>query len=332
MVAAIETMAYEKSQVPWHGIGVPVKSDLSPAQILKAAKLDWTVSKQKMVLQDNPKIVVPDKFALCRDSDNKVLSVVGKVYRPVQNKDAMDFFKKFTAAGHMTMETAGALWDGRYIWGLARVGQDFKLGKDDEVRGFLLLSSPHVHGKAMVIQFTPIRVVCWNTLSMALGVDLKGKGDAFRMPHTQEFNDAMKLRAEEALGLAKEQMIEFREACEVLSKKRAKPEQVEKYFCEVVNFDPKADTVKKKKGKKKGDPDEVKEPRIIPKFREALTHAPGQQLPTALGTFWGAFNAVTYVVDHQLGRARDTALRNAWMGHTANIKRRALTLALKKAA
>jgi len=332
MVAAIESMAYEKSQVPWHGLGVQVKSDLSPAQILKAAGLNWTVSKQKMVLQDKPKIVIPDKFALCRDSDNAVLSVVGKVYRPVQNKDAMDFFKKFTEAGHMTMETAGALWDGRYIWGLARVGQDFKLGKDDEVRGFLLLSSPHVHGKAMVIQFTPIRVVCWNTLSMALGVDLKGKGSAFRMPHTQEFNDAMKVRAEEALGLAKEQMVEFREACEVLSKKKAKPDQVEEYFCEVVNFDPKATDVKKKKGKKKGDKDVVKEPRILPKFRKALTYAPGQQLPTSLGTWWGAYNAVSYTIDHSIGRNRDTALRNAWMGHQASVKRKAFSLALKRAA
>lgn len=331
MTDAVETMAYA-NEVPWHGIGVQVKSDLSPAQILKAANLDWTVSKQTMVLQNNHKIVVSDRFALCRDTDNKVLSVVGKVYRPVQNKDAMDFFKKFVEAGHMTMETAGALWDGRYIWGLARVGQDFKLGKDDEVRSFLLLSSPHVHGKAMVVQFTPIRVVCWNTLSFALGTNLKGKGNAFRMPHTQAFDAAMKTRAEEALGLAKEQMAEFREACEILSKKRVKPEQVEQYFCEVVNFDPKADTVKVKKGKKKGDPDIIKEPRILPKFRAALTYAPGQQLPSAEGTYWGAFNAVTYVVDHQLGRARDTALRNAWMGHTANLKRRALTLALKKAA
>ena len=85
-------------------------------------------------------------------------------------------------------------------------------------------------------------------------------------------------------------------------------------------------------GKKKDDEDVVKEPRILSKFREALTYAPGQQLPTALGTYWGAYNAVSYTIDHSLGRNRDTALRNAWMGHQASVKRRAFSLALKRAA
>ena len=318
MTAAVENMAFAH-QVPWHGLGKQVRSDMTPKQMLKAAGLDWTVSKREMFLKGNKK--VPDKYALCRDTDDRFLSIVGKTYKPVQNEVALDFFKRFVEAGNMTMETAGSLWDGRYIWGLARIGVDFNLGKQDEVRGYLLVSQPHVIGRAMVIQFTTIRVVCWNTLTFALGAGLKGGVGAFRQIHAREFDEHAQKAAEETLGLASDQMKQFKEAAILLSKKKAKGEQVDEYFCEVLRFDP-------KKAKKEGK----RTPHSLPKFQAALTHAPGQALPSALGTWWGAYNAVSYVIDHETGRDRGTALRNAWIGHTANIKRRALTIALDRAA
>lgn len=328
MTDAVETMAWT-GQVPWHGLGVEVNDKLTPAQILKAAGLDWKVEKRKMFYsgKNGKQIIVPDRFALVRDKDEGHLSVVGGTYKPVQNDVAFDFFKKFVHAGHMKMETAGSLHGGQYIWALARVGHDFALGKGskaDEVRAFLLLCQPHVLGKAMVIQFTPIRVVCWNTLNFALGSNLKGKAGAFRMPHSMAFNDAVKKQAEVALGLATNQMDEFKAAATLLSKKKAKKEDVEDYFCEVLKFDPEKATKKKKD-------DEPKEPRMLPKLRQALTHAPGATLPTAEGTWWGALNAVTFVVDHELGRDQSASLRTAWMGQKAAMKRRAVDLAIEAA-
>jgi phage/plasmid-like protein (TIGR03299 family) len=325
MTDAVETMAWT-GETPWHGLGEKVSNDLTPIQMLKAAHLDWKVVKRELYFQknDGEKEKVEDKFGLIRESDESFLSVVGKTWKPVQNEVAIDFFKKFVEAGHMTMETAGSLWDGRYIWALARIGSDFSLSKTDKVHGYLLLMSPHVFGHSMAIQFTPIRVVCWNTLTYALGSKLKGDGSGFRMPHSTEFNDSVKAQAEVALGLAKEQMIEFKEASILLTKAKAKPEDVEQYFCEVLHFDPK-DAVKKKNG-------DDKEPRMLPKFREALTFAPGQQLNTANGTWWGAVNAVTAVIDHQAGRERSTALKAAWVGGHVNLKQRAFQLALDRAA
>lgn len=326
MTAAVETMAYA-NEVPWHGLGFKVGGDLTPKQMLKAAKVDWTVEKRKIALYgpDGEQVVgsIPGSFALTRATDNKVFSLVGSTYKPVQNEVAFDFFKKFTEAGHMTMETAGALHGGKYVWALAKIGKNFTLGKNDKVEGYLLLSSPHVIGRSMVLKLTPIRVVCWNTLTWALGADMHKKSasaGSFRMPHSVEFSDRVKDQAEIALGLAKDQMTEFKEATQLLVDTKVKPEQAEAYFCDVLKFDP-------KKAAKKKDGD-AKEPRMLEKFRQALIRAPGQQLVTAQNTLWGAYNAVSYVVDHDLGRDRSAALYTAWYGQKASLKRAAFQKAL----
>lgn len=321
MAHNIETTAWATTE-PWHGLGEKVSNNLSAEQMLKAAGLDWTVSKRPIFHKVGDEMQVIDKeFVLARDKDNAVLSLTGSMYKPVQNADAMEFFKKFVTEAKMTMETAGSLWGGRYIWGLARVGKDFKLDKTDEVRSYLLLCQPHVFGKAMTIQFTSIRVVCWNTLCFALGESLKGNGSAFRMPHSVEFTNGVKEQAAVALGLATEQMAEFKEAATLLNKAKAEKKEVEEFFCEVLRFDPKT-AEKKKDG-------EEREPKMLPRFREALVHAPGQNL--GVGTWWSAVNAVTYTVDHMTGRERSTALRSAWLGGRAELKRRAFNIALEKA-
>jgi phage/plasmid-like protein (TIGR03299 family) len=331
MTDAVETMAWT-GETPWHGLGNKVSNNLTPAQMLKAASLNWGVEKRKLFYPSSngkTSVEVPGKFALVRTSDDKHLTITGATYKPVQNATAAEFFQKFVVAGHMKMETMGSLHGGQYIWALARLGVDFKLGKEDEVRGFLLLCNPHVFGKSMVVQFTPIRVVCWNTLTFALGSSLMGKGGGtFRMPHSIEFNDKVKAQAEEALGLAKGQMAQFKEAAQLLSKKKATASAVEEYFCEVLKFDPKA--AQKKKGKKKGQEGDAIEPRMLPKLRLALTHAPGAALNTAQGTWWGAVNAVTFVVDHELGRDQSASLRTAWLGTKANLKRRAIKIAIDR--
>lgn len=322
MAHRVETMAYA-NEVPWHGLGKPVKDTLSPKQMMKAAGLNWTVSKRPVFLEGGKE--VPAQYALCRDTDDKFLSMVGATYKPVQNEEVLDFFKRFTKAGHMKMETAGSLAGGQFVWALAKLDAGFKLGRNDEVQGHLLLCQPHIRGKALLFQTTAIRVVCWNTLTFAVGADLKGGKSAFRMSHSTAFTDEVKEKAVIALGLATDQMETFKDMTVVLSRKKATKEKVEEYFCEVLKHDP-------KKAKEKIDGSK-REPNSLPKFREALEYAPGATISTAAGTWWGALNAVTYVIDHETGRSdRGIAMRNAWLGNTAGIKRRALDLALQYAA
>lgn len=324
MTAYIDTMAYT-GETPWHGLGRKVEPDLNTNEMLIAAGLDWTVSKRKLLAckEMGPNYEVPNFFALTRDSDDRVLSIVGNNYKPVQNTEAMDFFQKFVAAGNMTMETAGSLKNGQFIWGLAKINKSFQINKEDIVEGHLLLMSPHLFGMSMIFQFTPVRVVCWNTLNMALGSSLKGKPGSYRVPHSRKFNDSVKKAAELALGLANNQMDEFSEAAKHLSTKRVMENELQSYFYQVASFpEPNNETAN----------DDHKDPKVIRLFQKALINAPGQQIDTTRGTWWGAVNAVTYVVDHQLGRTRDNGLTSAWFGQAALMKRKALHLALKAAA
>lgn len=318
MAHRVETMAFA-NEVPWHGLGFNEKATASVAQWMKSSKTNWGVSKIPVTITLPKKglTTVKGEFALVRDSDESVLSMVGATYKPVQNAEVFEFFRKFCEAGHMTMETAGSLSNGRYIWVLARVGNNFAIGPTkarDEIRPYLLIMSPHVFGKALTIQYTTVRVVCWNTLNMALGSGLKGDGTGYRMLHSKKWEFA-KEEAEHALGLAMKQTAEFKEAAAFLATKKAAEKQVEDFFKDVLRV--KADA--------------KKAPVAINKFRAALEGAPGAQLVTAKGTWWGALNAVTYIADHANGSKRETALTNAWTGHQRGIKRRALKLALEAA-
>lgn len=337
MAHRVETMAYA-GETPWHGLGFKVEDTMTPAEMLKAGKIDWTVSKQAVYLP--PELgggKIEGEYALMRDTDRKVLTMVGETWKPVQNADAFDFFTQFTKAGGMKMDTAGSLWGGRYVWGLAKINKGFTLAKGgDEVEGYVLLMSPHILGKSVVIQFTPIRVVCWNTLNMALGSSLRGGEDGagssatFRMIHSTKFDDKVKEQAKVALGLAVAQMDEFREVSELLASKRITDERVEEYFCEVLRFDP-SKIKAAKAGEKDDDGKLLKLPRNLPNLQQALLTSPGADLKSAKGTWWGALNAVTFFVDHENGRDRDTALKNAWTANMANVKRDALDLAIQYA-
>lgn len=332
MAHNVETMAYA-GQVPWHGLGFAVADNLTVKQMLKAAKLDWTVSKRQLSFPgaNGKPVDYPDWFSLTRDSDNRPLTMVGKKYKPVQNAQAMEFFREFCEAGKMKLVTAGSLYGGRYVWALAEVNHghgefDVKSGKTkDHMKSYVLLMSPHVAGKSLLIKFTSVRVVCWNTLCMALGGVPGTKQDksAFRMPHTLHFDDKMQQKAKEALGLAQVQADAVREAAQFLASHKARKDDVDAYFGDVLNYAP---------SQRKQVAGSERVPRMLPMFQDALERAPGANLNTAKGTWWGALNAVTYVIDHEFGNTRDTALRSAWFGPAATMKREALRFALERAS
>ncbi len=342
MAHNVETMAWA-NDVPWHGLGIKVSGELTPLQMQEAAQLDWTVSKRPSYTIDAPEwsenvgiMQTPNTFHIVRDSDNTVLSHCGRDYIPIQNEDVFKFFKRFTEAGHMTMETAGSLKNGGEIWGLAKISEDFELAGDDLIKGYLLINQPHIVGKSMTIKLTPIRVVCNNTLTMAL----QDSGTAsFRMPHVREFGTDVIQAAEEALGLSAQAMTEFRTNSTLLSKTKAKHSDVLDYVAEIYQphmiAEYRNEQLLRESGKAIGEQAPLIE--RLNKFPslvvDALEQSPGANLKSARGTWWGALNAVTYVEDHlRESQIEGNALHSAWFGAAANRKSKALSLALQRAA
>jgi len=170
---------------------------------------------------------------------------------------------------------------------------------------------------------TGVRVVCQNTLTGALGGSMDGskaKG-AFRMSHSQAFDANMKAQAEAALGLAHEGIKEYSHTAQLLAGVKAKDEMVTDFFHGVLQLEHDEEAVVTE-----AELIDFEENRNMKKFRHALTHQPGAEM--SRGTWWSAFNAVTYTVDHVLS-TDENRLFSAWHGNGANMKRRALNLAVE---
>lgn len=163
MPADVETMFYVR-QAPWHGLGVKVEKALSSRKALEIAGLNWNVVQKPIYTED--KILVPSFKANVRESDEKILGVVTDRYKIVQNKEAFVFTDSLLGEG-VRYETAGSLQEGKKVWLLAKLPEKYKL-LDDEVNSYMVFSNSHDGTGAIKVAMTPIRVVCQNTLNLAL--------------------------------------------------------------------------------------------------------------------------------------------------------------------
>ena len=310
----VETMAYNMQETPWHGLGVPVDGTLSVPDMMKAAELDWKVKKQPMYILDaqgNP-IRVDNKQALVRTKDDQdsVLSVVSDSWTPCQNTDAFSVFEEYVDRSELSLETAGSLKGGKIVWGLAKINQSFEFLKGDVTDNYLLLVNNHQFGKGIHVRSTPIRVVCNNTLSLSLGSasDVKASQN-----HRQSFNvDMMK----DAIGMAKEKLLNYSEMAKFMSQKQFEDEKFKEFLNQVFPG----------YGKSKDSQDLSRNAQLA---YDVVESQPGAEF--GRGSWWQAFNAVTYLADHQLGRDSDARLTSAWFGANKDRKNKALELAVQYA-
>jgi len=298
----MESMVY-LNEVPWHGLGEKVTSAKTVKDMLSLSKTNWTVSKQPLFL-DKSKDPIKEAFALMRGSDKSILDVVGPAYVPVQNFEGFEFFNEYVEAGSATMETMGSLRGGKYVWGLADLKAGFKIAGKDEVKGYLLVAIPHQQGKSFVIKITTIRVVCMNTLMLALR---KG-GNEFRMVHRRAFTKEVMQEAKETLGIAREQVKEFGEMAVRLKKMKISKDKAFETFALVY--------APGEKFTLDDAPEKVK--RVLDIYEKAPGADPG--------TGWGVLNAVTYYADHVASRTIDKRMTNSWFGKTGAQKDRVLEL------
>ena len=302
-------MAYA-GQVPWHGLGVQVEDDLTPAEFQKAAGLDWNVVERPVSAEFNGEKIFSGHKMLIRETDGKPLTIITGDWNPVQNSEAFEFFNEFCEVGAMKMETAGSLKGGQWVWALAKMTDAFELFGGDTVEGYLLFSNPHIYGRGIDIQQTLTRVVCQNTINVALNTGSKSK---VRFNHRRVFDADL---AKELLGLASDKLQSFKSMAQFLGTKSFKDEIVQEYFNEVFP------------GYSKKTEDRKPSANALRAF-EVLETQPGAEF--AKGTWWQALNAATYLVDHEIGKSQESRLTSNFYGANKNLKIRALDKAIEYA-
>lgn len=164
MAANVETMFFTGRTVPWHGLGTMVEKAPTSQAALKLAGLDWKVVQKKLITEDG--FSIPGFKANVRNLDNRVLGVVTDRYKVVQNEEAFSFTDSLLGEG-VTYETAGSLQEGRRTWILAKLPQKYIIS-GDEITPYLVFMNSHDGTGAIKAAMTPIRVVCMNTLNLAL--------------------------------------------------------------------------------------------------------------------------------------------------------------------
>lgn len=306
--------------VPWHSLGTKVGAPATALEAISAAGLDYDVTLADLTTSEG--IPVPARKAVVRTDTNDVLGVVGNSYVPVQNRQAFGFLDSIAAEGGIRYHTAGALRRGERIWLLGKLpGQIRVMGSEDLTDKFLLLSNSHDGTSALRVFFTPIRVVCSNTLAMA---DRSGRGEGISIRH--QGNLPSKVReAQEVLGLARRYYDDLEIRLNFLAGHHPTAAQLGRYF-EALYPDP-------------VDGSNSRARNVRDALYNLFERGKGQEIPAIRHSTWAAFNAVTEFVDHHRssrGRTEhergSNRLDSAWFGSGNKLKQHAFRLALDMAA
>lgn len=225
MSAEVETMMFVGRERPWHGLGTMVEEAPDSREALIAAGLDWDVVQRPVFTQDGVK--VPGYFANVRQQDGSILGVVTSRYKVVQNRDAFAFTDALLGDG-VRYETAGSLMGGRKTWILAKLPTRYII-QGEQILPYLVFSNTYDGSGAIKIAMTPIRVVCNNTLNLALDTANR----SWSIHHTGDI--AAKLEdARETLFMAEDYMNELGKGFEDLSRKRLTDAAVDEFIKELL--------------------------------------------------------------------------------------------------
>jgi phage/plasmid-like protein (TIGR03299 family) len=306
-------------EVPWHRLGTPLSNPPTAAEAITAAGLDYEV--RLLALATTSGIPVTNRRAVVRTDTNQALGVVSPSYVPIQNRDCFTFLDEVVASGDLRYHTAGALGRGERVWMLAKLPGEIRVrNTEDVVDKFLLLSNSHDGSTALRVFFTPVRVVCKNTLNLALQ---RGQGQGVSISH--KGNLMSKIRhAREVLGLAHAVYEEAEGRIDRLAAHTPTSFELDTFFKTLVPDPIDADPTRARNTRSE----------LFRLFEEGI----GQDIPQIRGTTWAALNAVTEFVDHHRPtRASNPSersqqrLQSAWFGPGACLKTRAWELALELA-
>ena len=343
MAHEVQTMAYVGDE-PWHGLG----NKLSPNQPIevwaKQAGMDWQIESSNVsYMAENHKgqsLILPhdEQRVLYRSDTHAPLSVVSQRYQEVQPREILEFYRDLTEQSGFELETAGVLKGGKKFWALAKTGQTSNLKGKDVSNGYILLATACDGTLATTAQFTSIRVVCNNTLAIALKGQNASAG-VVKVPHSTKF-DADKVKQQ--LGISVRAWDEHMYEMKQLSQRRVTQGEAAAYFDAVFNntsmsvADQEENIIQFYRNvanpnlaKEKSEPNGRAMSKAMNMFNG---QGRGAELSSAKDTAYGLLCSITEFADHERrAMSTDHRLDSAWFGAGAALKQRGLEQALRLA-
>lgn len=322
-----DAIAYA-GKTPWHRLGQEASGLMTSAEALQMARLDWKVRKEQVFVKfDNEELVpVPNTFATVRGQQEgngsiiltKSGKTVGPQYTIFQNQDAFQFIDELINSNEATIEVAGALDEGQRVWVLARLPKDMKIGNNDKVIPYILISNSHDGSGSIKILPTPVRVVCNNTLTMALGRNVKNK---FILRHTKNAPEKVE-KARKVLQLVHISMEQWEKDANRLKEVLMTPEEMSEYFEYSLGL------VRDEEGEMS-----TRAKNILEEVNKCVNHSTNR-VEGMEGTAWAAYNALTYYVDHigtidSSGFTNNNKVQSALMGSMMKKKEKGWELAME---
>jgi phage/plasmid-like protein (TIGR03299 family) len=348
----------------WHRLGRVIAEAATSVEAIRLAGLDWEVEQWPLLACGRATaaepagryLPCPGTFANVRVDTGAVLGVVSRDYRIFQNRDAFDFMDAIVGEGLARYETAGALKGGRRVWMLARMPRDVYVTGDDVVQPYILLTNSHDGSMALRMVPTTVRVVCANTLNLALGRARHGEGLSIR--HCESLEGRVR-EARAKLGLLTERVEQFQDEARQLAACSLSDRQARTYFEQFFPTRPAAAPLPTEElldaileaqqdhsslvaqllagHQEEQTRTERRNARILEAVLESYHSRANEALDIA-GTAWAAYNAVSGWADHQsrvrgkseLERA-DNRLNSIWFGSAHELKQEAYSAALQLA-
>jgi phage/plasmid-like protein (TIGR03299 family) len=311
MAHNIDSMAYYGER-PWHDLGTSIPERAIASQMISAAGLDWKVEMRPIPNVGAHAGEEARRFYLVRLPRNQAeievpLGVVSSWYRPLQNSEAFDFFDPIIGEKKAVFETAGSLGNGERIWVLAKVPGEIRVIGDDICSKYLLLSNAHNGRGSVSVKVTPIRVVCQNTLMLALQSGEK----AHNIRHSKHMQYRLQ-DVQQLLSLIWQTFQKAEELFQLLAKVKVDAHRFETYL-EVVY----PRTEEQRKAKKR--PERWNRVTKLFEVGDAPRLRPSH-------TLWGAYNSVTRYEDYRQAdeAGPDRRLNRIWFGRGADLKLHAL--------
>jgi len=301
---------------PWHGLGQKLDKPATAEEAITAANLNWNVTQEDVLINNSGTLAkVPSYKAVVREDNRKVLSIMKETYKPVQNIEAFAFFDSVVGTGQAIYDTAGSIFEGRKIFLVAKLPEELKATDSDKIEQYLTLMNSHDGSSALRMYFSPVRVVCNNTLNASI----RTANESISIYHRGSIENKI-IEAQQALGLARRWFADFQDIVNRFVQKKLDSQMVEGLINSILEVTP----------NENGETSNYKK-KQIETILNNYYNDPKNNLNGIIGSAWSLYNAVTQYADHQNSsviKSADNRFNSIISGTSAQLKQNAMNAIL----